>query len=137
MKSPEDPASADEALDRYWLHRSLPGHYPDYSGFHDWVTRRLDTIRSGVPLPFHSGASSYSRLPLELVRPRRQSCRNRNHARRCKTRSEAVRKVGRQAKRLRLDKGAIYNQTIGVFMTYDEMYEQIAQQVAIWKEDVQ
>ena len=68
MKSPEDPASVDEALDRYWLDSSLPGHCPDYLGFYDWVTRHLDEIKSGVPLPLHSGASSYSRLPLELAR---------------------------------------------------------------------
>jgi hypothetical protein len=68
MKSAEDPRSVEEALDRYWQDGSLPGRVPNYSGFYDWVTRRLDSIKSAVPLPLHSGASSRQSLPLELAR---------------------------------------------------------------------
>lgn len=68
MKSAEDPQSVEEALDRYWQIGSLPGHVPDYSGFYDWVTRRLDSIKRAVPLPLHSGASSRQSLPLEIAK---------------------------------------------------------------------
>jgi len=68
MKSAEDPRSVEEALDRYWQDGSLPGHIPNYSGFYDWVTRRLESIKSAAPLPLHLGASSRQLLPLELVR---------------------------------------------------------------------
>jgi hypothetical protein len=67
MESEKEPTSVEEALDFYWADRSLPGHVPDYAGFHQWIARRFELLKSGVPLPLHSGEASYAELPQELL----------------------------------------------------------------------
>lgn len=68
MKGTKEPASVEEALNLYWSDKSLPGHVPDYSGFEDWIRRRLDSLKSGVPLPLHALQGSHVELPHELLR---------------------------------------------------------------------
>jgi hypothetical protein len=67
MESGKEPTSVEEALDVYWVDRSIAGHVPNYAGFHDWITRRFDALRSGVPLPLHAGEASYAQLPHQLL----------------------------------------------------------------------
>jgi hypothetical protein len=55
VKPIKDPKSVEEALDQYWLDRRT--NTPDYAGFEDWMSRCLDTVTSGAPLPLHSGVS--------------------------------------------------------------------------------
>jgi len=65
MESERDPTSVNEALDTYWVDRSIGGNVPNYAGFSDWIAKRFNALRSGVPLPLHAGHAS--RLPQELL----------------------------------------------------------------------
>jgi hypothetical protein len=67
MESDKEPSSVEEALDVYWVDRSIAGHVPNYAGFLDWITRQFEALRLGVPLPLHGGRTSYTQLPHELL----------------------------------------------------------------------
>ena len=66
QKSPE---TVDEALDRFWRDRSLPGHVPDYAGFMNWFQAKVKALMSSVPLPLHAQTTlpSKAQLDLELI----------------------------------------------------------------------
>jgi hypothetical protein len=67
MEPDKEPSSVEEALDVYWVDRSIAGHVPNYAGFQEWITRRFEALRSGVPLPLHAESVSYTQLPRELL----------------------------------------------------------------------
>jgi hypothetical protein len=67
MKSDKEPTSVEEALDVYWVDRSIAGRVPNYAGFYEWITRRFEALRLGVPLPLHAGRASNTQLPRELL----------------------------------------------------------------------
>jgi hypothetical protein len=67
MESDKEPSSVEEALNAYWVDRSIAGHVPNYAGFQEWITRRFEALRSGVPLPIHAKSVSYTQLPRELL----------------------------------------------------------------------
>jgi hypothetical protein len=67
MEPDKEPSSVEEALDAYWVDRSIAGHVPNYAGFQEWITRRFEALRSGVLLPLHAKSVSYTQLPRELL----------------------------------------------------------------------
>jgi hypothetical protein len=67
--SSQDLATVSEALNYYWVDKTSSGHTPDYAGFTGWMVQRVETAKSTVPLPLHSGRRSAPsfQLPFELL----------------------------------------------------------------------
>ncbi|WP_133116243.1 hypothetical protein [Mesorhizobium wenxiniae] len=67
MESDKEPTSVEEALDVYWVDKSIAGHVPNYAGFEEWIARRFEALCSRTPLPLHAGRTSYAELPHDLL----------------------------------------------------------------------
>jgi hypothetical protein len=64
MNPRPEPTTINEALELYWVNRSV--HRPDYAGFCSWITRR-EALIAGVPLPLHATEASHGGFAFELV----------------------------------------------------------------------
>jgi hypothetical protein len=65
LKSRKPPSTVDDALDQFWLDRSIPGNVPNYMGFLTWIRERDEVARSSPPLPIH--AQNLSAPPFQLA----------------------------------------------------------------------
>lgn len=64
QKSRRPPDTVDEALDRFWVDGSIPGHVPDYAGFTAWIGEKEQAARLVAPLPIHAQATSVPLIQL-------------------------------------------------------------------------
>jgi hypothetical protein len=63
------PTTVEEALDRFWKCKGIPGNVPDYYGFTSWVSEKMEAGRSApVPLHMQTEVAPEIRLIGELVR---------------------------------------------------------------------
>ena len=63
------PTTVEEALDRYWKCKGIPGNVPDYVGFAAWLTEKKEAAQAVVvPLHMETKMSSGTMLALELIK---------------------------------------------------------------------